>query len=596
MTRSFPLTALLWTLAAASAAGQEPRGFTYGVDWRGPLLAQVPSGSTTGNRINEADVLTFGPGAPGPAPLGPPAQALTGDLLGIAGYAACLDHLPFTPCGIEVDALSQGMDAPLLSGGATRARGGLVFDDLWFSVDERSAGQAGLPLNVPSVRSESFVADASADVFVALGIGAGPVGPGTLLGRNVGVFDGDGLPSAQPSGSLYPGLGITEPNPADVSPPLGDTLDSLDIDAVLGFPPGGQYFSLDGAFTDPASGLQNSGSAQAQGVSPADVLFVATPGGTVQVYAPATTLGLGLLGLGADDLDALALRENGVPGFQPSQQLYDWEAGTSDLILFSVRRGSAVVGRPDSLFGAPIEPGDVLIPPIPAAAGGLSPFPAIFYSAESLGLATQRSGQSTFGDDLNALDITAAPCFDCNNNGVEDAVDISLGTSSDVNKNGIPDECERIREYCECPPAAAPCSNPADGAGCANSTGAGGHLFFTGTSRVSADDLVLTAEDLPPNKFAIHYMATGQVAVPLGDGLRCAGGGPTFRFGVQNSGAGGLVDLGPGLVATSCASFPPAGCITAGATWNFQVWYRDPAGPCGAGFNWSNGIEVQFVP
>ncbi len=35
------------------------------------------------------------------------------------------------------------------------------------------------------------------------------------------------------------------------------------------------------------------------------------------------------------------------------------------------------------------------------------------------------------------------PQFDCNGNGIEDAVDIAFGTSSDVNQNGVPDECER---------------------------------------------------------------------------------------------------------------------------------------------------------
>jgi hypothetical protein len=594
MIRHLSLRAALLAALSVSALAQD-RGFTFGVDWRGPLLSQVASGSGTNNRINEADILTFGPGAPGFAPLGVPSYAFTGDQLGLTSYGSCLNHAPFTPCGIEVDAMSQGIDAPLLSALPLRALGEEVFDDLWFSVDERAVGrpQSGA---APNVRSEGFVRDGSADVFVAFGIGPGPIGPGGLLGRNVGVFDGNGAPSAQPSGSVYPGVGITEPNPPDATPPLGDTLDCLDLDAYLDFPPGGQYFSLDGGFTDPATGLANSGSAQAQGVSPADVLFVATPGGTVTVYASAQSLGLGLTGPQTDDLDALALVENGVAGFQPSTQLYDWETGATDLLLFSVRRGSAVVGKLDSLFGLPIEPGDVLIPPIPAAAGGLSPNPAIFYAAEALGLATQRSGQVAFGDDLNALDVTKAACFDCNNNGVEDAVDISLGTSSDVNRNGVPDECERIREYCDCPAASAPCSNAGTGTGCANSTGVGAHLYFTGTSRVSVDDLELHADGVPPNKFGIFYMAAGQVAVPLGDGLRCAGAGSTFRYSVQNSGPGGLLDAGPGIVATSCTNFPAAGCITAGATWNFQLWYRDPGGPCGNGFNWSNGLEVQFVP
>jgi hypothetical protein len=34
------------------------------------------------------------------------------------------------------------------------------------------------------------------------------------------------------------------------------------------------------------------------------------------------------------------------------------------------------------------------------------------------------------------------PVFDCNENGIEDAVDIAVGSSSDANNNGLPDECE----------------------------------------------------------------------------------------------------------------------------------------------------------
>ena len=34
------------------------------------------------------------------------------------------------------------------------------------------------------------------------------------------------------------------------------------------------------------------------------------------------------------------------------------------------------------------------------------------------------------------------PFYDCNHNGVADAVDIAQGSSADANGNGIPDECE----------------------------------------------------------------------------------------------------------------------------------------------------------
>ncbi|MCB9913583.1 MAG: hypothetical protein H6828_00370 [Planctomycetes bacterium] len=35
-----------------------------------------------------------------------------------------------------------------------------------------------------------------------------------------------------------------------------------------------------------------------------------------------------------------------------------------------------------------------------------------------------------------------APSFDCNRNGVEDAIDVCIGASADLDQDGIPDECE----------------------------------------------------------------------------------------------------------------------------------------------------------
>jgi hypothetical protein len=587
----YPLFAC--TLAGSSALAQRGQ-FTFSVDWRSPALAQTATGG--GQKINEGDVLTFAPGAPGFAPLPNPSFALTGDQLGLVRYNNCQDHLPFTPCGIEVDALSQGRDKPLVDVGPF-APGPLDPGDLWFSTDEFAVGASSAGPGPNLLTEGGGVGDASADVFVVYGLGAGPIGPLGALASHVGVFDGDGAASA--SGALYIGIGLHEPNLPGAIPPTGDNLDALDIGALSGFPPTGYYMSLDGPFTDPLTGLPNSATAVAQGVSSADVLHVAGPGLTPVVYASAASLGLDFAGLRTDDIDALALFENGVSGFQPSSVPYDWSTGTTDMLLFSVRRGSAVVGLPDSIFGAPIEPGDILTAPLPTALGGLSPFPGILFSAESLGLATTRTHAVQFGDDLNALDIETAPCFDCNNNGVEDAVDISTGGSSDVNGNGIPDECEKIAEYCQCPSNLAPCSNSNTAAGCANSLTAGAHLrYSSGSIMTSADDLVLLADALPKNKFGLFYMGGGTLNLPIGDGVLCVGSGGvgTFRYGVQNSGAAGLVTLGPGIVALSCASFFPTGCIAAGDTWYFQAWYRDPAGPCSGGFNFSNGIRVEFVP
>ena len=38
-----------------------------------------------------------------------------------------------------------------------------------------------------------------------------------------------------------------------------------------------------------------------------------------------------------------------------------------------------------------------------------------------------------------------------------------------------------------------------------------------------------------------------------------------------------------------------AGVITAGSSWNFQAWFRDPAAN-GATFNLSDGLHVTFCP
>jgi hypothetical protein len=90
-------------------------------------------------------------------------------------------------------------------------------------------------------------------------------------------------------------------------------------------------------------------------------------------------------------------------------------------------------------------------------------------------------------------------------------------------------------------------------------------------------------------------MSASQAQVVLGDGLRCIGS-PLYRFGAFNSGASGSATKGRGIIASSCSSLPSAACIHAGQTWNFQVWYRNPTGPCGHGTNLSNGESVTFTP
>ena len=158
-----------------------------------------------------------------------------------------------------------------------------------------------------------------------------------------------------------------------------------------------------------------------------------------------------------------------------------------------------------------------------------------------------------------------------------------------MNSNGIPDECELIATpYCFCV-TGAPCGNVFATAGCRNSTGSGALLTGSGTSSVFADNLVLTISGMPTFQFGVLFMGSTMVGpLPFGDGLRCAGG-IVSRFPVKNSGASGSFSYGPGLIGGGAPILPLS-------TWNFQGWYRDPAGPCGSGFNTSNALSVVFTP
>jgi hypothetical protein len=309
-----------------------------------------------------------------------------------------------------------------------------------------------------------------------------------------------------------------------------------------------------------------------------------------------------------DDIDALVVVENGMPGFQPSQVPYDWVPGggtpTRDLVLFSVRRGSALIGQLDSLLGLPITEGDVLGTPL---AGAPNARPIIFIAAEVLGLRALRGQVLTAGDELNALDMrdnNEDPIDDCNNNGIEDAYDITNGTSPDVDGNGIPDECEDPGdEFCDCDTSAeAPCGNTANaGEGCLNNTGQGGKFVGAGTSSMVTDSLVLNATQLTPNTFAFVFMGAGVASImpPQSNGRLCVvgggGGSGLYRIALKPTGTTGAFSYGPGILADIAGIMPPPP-VMAGTTWGFQSWYRDIGGPCQGLSNLTNAWRTTFTP
>lgn len=581
----------------ATAATQGPGDeILFSITFRGPTISQPATGS--GVLMTEGDLLSPALGIPDAGPQPRPRIVLTGGALGLSAYTNCVGHLPGETCGVELDALSRGRDPLLLPDGLARSRYRFLF-----SVDNRALGIPGMAAP-PSVWTEGPAADASADVFVELGLPSGPLpppaGPPPFAppAGSVGLFDGNGIPSA--TGARYPGLGLVEPNPPSTQPASpGDDLNALDVNPHPAGVPQVVYFSLDAGFTDPLTGLVNAGSAALQGASGAAVLR--SLGGVITVFATPQQLGLELVAGDVDDIDALVLHENGDGIYQRSLVPYDWTSGQRDLLLFSVRRGSSVIGRLDSIFGLPIEPGDLLVPPLSGSGN-----PGIFIAAENLGLRTVRSGTAMlFGDDLDAVAVEEEPFYDCNNNGIEDAVDIALGISSDADFNGIPDECEVIGgSYCYCPSPKGPCGNHAPSAGCINGTGQGSLLaVLSGSGSVTLDDLAIRATSAPPSQPGLFFMGGAAIELPFGNGLRCVGSGGVglHRYQPTSSGPLGQYELSPatlgmGIVAKSQSLFPPSGWIQPGATWYFQAWFRDPSGPCALGYNLSNGLWVTFTP
>ena len=544
--RAAPFALALGVLQSADA-----QTISFSID---NASATVGTPDCAGFPITEGDILfpATGTGIPAFGPLPAPCILMPGGAggLGLFSYAGCVGHAGGTLCPIEVDALSYGVDHPVQP--INDLAGTYVF-----SVDECSTSFPGSP-RPPAIWTEVPFGDSAADVWNDGGLPAPPLPPAAGGPGHVGYVDGDGLPS--PSGFVYPGLGLLEPDfPGAID---GDDLDAVDFDTFTAptpvFP---VYFSLDSQRINFCTGGPKTNSAGANGFMPGDIVMTPFAGAAPALYAPAPALGLDQFGPATDDLDALALWENGVPGYQPSANPYDWliAGGPADMVLFSVCASSSVVGMPDSLFGAPIEPGDILMPPV---AGGVSPFPAIFVAAEWIGLSTTRFGN--LGDNLDALDTRRCP--------------------------------EPGRGYCfgDGSGTACPCGNfGAPGNGCEHSFGlGGGNLTGTGKPSVSSDSLVLTVSNLPPSTICLLFQAAtpDPFGTVFGDGLLCTSG-PVIRLGAKAT-VGGTASWGVPPISV-LGGVPAVGGIR-----QYQGWYRNqaPAFCTPARVNLTNGYEVTWVP
>jgi len=153
--------------------------------------------------------------------------------------------------------------------------------------------------------------------------------------------------------------------------------------------------------------------------------------------------------------------------------------------------------------------------------------------------------------------------------------------------------------YCFGDPGAGtpcPCSNDNDGSipgsGCANGGFASGaQLAGCGTANVSADALVLVANNVEPDQPGLFFQAEHDLSPGLawGDGLRCAGG-HLKRLEVVFADCSGAATSTIGISAK-------AGNVSPGSVKYYQYWYRTPlSSVCGSFFNTTNGVVISWLP
>ncbi|MBI5431925.1 MAG: FG-GAP repeat protein [Planctomycetes bacterium] len=137
--------------------------------------------------------------------------------------------------------------------------------------------------------------------------------------------------------------------------------------------------------------------------------------------------------------------------------------------------------------------------------------------------------------------------------------------------------------------AACPCGNVGGaGQGCATSTGSGASLRGLGSASLADVHFHLRTEGAPVGHLAVLFSAAqpanGGLGTPFGDGLKGLAG--TLHRLDQKSLCAPVVDW-TNLLGAS---------IVPGASVYYQVWFRDPNGPCGGHANMTNVVAVTFAP
>lgn len=123
-----------------------------------------------------------------------------------------------------------------------------------------------------------------------------------------------------------------------------------------------------------------------------------------------------------------------------------------------------------------------------------------------------------------------------------------------------------------------------------NSTGAASTLVGAGSNSIAANDLVLTADNLPAQP-GIFIAGPDLGQIPFFNGFLCISPQGLQRFTTVNVPAGGVITEAVDISASVAGGLN----VSAGQPFYFQRWNRDPAAG-GGNANFSDGLEVSYVP
>jgi len=123
-----------------------------------------------------------------------------------------------------------------------------------------------------------------------------------------------------------------------------------------------------------------------------------------------------------------------------------------------------------------------------------------------------------------------------------------------------------------------------------NSSGGAAQIGASGSSSLTANNLVLFAGPVPTNVPGIFFFGPDVDQTPFGDGFRCVGTNGLRRLApVVTSNNTGIMSL-----AVDNQQSPMFPLFSPGSSYAFQGWFRDIAAG-GSGFNLTNGTGVLMT-